>query len=114
MEVGLEFPAGIGGARLAAAQRQKLAIGRAVLKRPEILVLNQATAVLDAGSESRVMQNILKEFQGRSVIWVLQRTGPARNFDRVLVLRSGRVAAQGKFAELDKPDGPLQELLKAE
>ena len=114
MEVGLDFPVGIAGARLAAAQRQKLAIGRAVLKRPEILVLNQATAVLDAGSENRVMRNILKEFQGRSVIWVLQRTAPARNFDRVLVLRSGRVAAQGKFAELDRPDGPLQELLKAE
>ena len=114
MEVGLDFPAGIAGARLAAAQRQKLAIGRAVLKRPEILVLNQATATLDAASEGRVMQNVLKEFKERSVIWVLQRTGLARNFDRVLVLRSGRVAAQGKFAELDKDDGPLQELLKAE
>lgn len=114
MEVGLDFPVGIAGARLSAGQRQKLAIGRATLKRPEIMVLNQATAALDAASESRVMQNLLKESKGRSLIWVLQRTGLARNFDRVLVLRNGRVAAQGKFGELDTANGPLQELLKAE
>ena len=114
MEVGLDFPVGIAGARLSASQRQKLAIGRAVLKRPEILVLNQATATLDAASESRVMQSLLKEFKGRGIVWVLQRTGLARNFDKALVLRNGRVAAQGKFAELDTANGPLQELLKAE
>ncbi len=60
------------------------------------------------------MSNLLKEFEGRGLIWVLHRPSLASQFDRVLVLRGGRVAEQGKFDELDNPDTHLQELMAAE
>ena len=61
-ECGLDHPVGIAGSRLSSVQRQKLAIARAVLKRPDVLVVDRATAPLDASSQTRILDNLLKEF----------------------------------------------------
>ena len=114
MEVGLGFHAGIGGARLSQSQRQKLALARAVLKRPDILILNEATATLDSASQGRVMENLLDESQRRGVVWVLHRAGLARRFDRVLVMQAGRVVEKGTFDDLDVAGSALNELILAE
>ena len=114
MEVGLDFQVGIGGARLSGSQRQKLAIARAVLKRPDILILNEATAALDSASQASLLEGLLEEFKGRGLIWALHRAGLARHFDRVLVMRSGKIAQQGTFDELDREGSDLRELLEAE
>ncbi|MGH6927297.1 MAG: ABC transporter ATP-binding protein, partial [Dongiaceae bacterium] len=95
-------------------QRQKVDLARALVKRPDILVLNEATALLDAGGQARVMENILAARRGQSVIWMLHRPSLARSFDRVLVMRAGRIVEQGPAAELTRPGTALHELMAAE
>ncbi len=114
MEVGLDYRVGIGGARLSAAQRQKLAIARAVLKRPDLLVLDEATAGLDGPSQTRILDRLLEEFAGRGLVWALHRPSLADRFDRVLAMRDGKVVEQGSFAELDRDGSALRALTGAE
>ena len=113
MEVGLDYPVGIGGSRLNVRQRQKLALGRCVLKRPDLLVVDQALDGLDEAARDRIMQALLDEFVGRSLIWVLQRASLAEQFDRVLVMEGGRIVEQGTFTDLAASDGPLQRFIQA-
>ena len=114
VETGLEFQVGIGGSRLSAAQRQKLAIARAVLKRPDILIVSEATAALDGATQNQITQSLLAEFEGRGLVWALHRPSVANQFDRVLVMRGGKVVEHGKFDELDQPDTHFKTLIAAE
>lgn len=114
MEVGLDFNVGIGGTRLSAGQRQKVAIARAMLKRPDIIILNEATGAMDTATQARLMEAVLTEFEGRTVIWSLHRASLAEHFDHVLALKSGRVAAQGTFEELAAGTNPLSQMIAAE
>ena len=113
MARGLDYSIGIGGARLTAAQRQKLAIARSVLKRPDVLVLDEATAILDGSSQSAVMRNLLEEFQGRALIWLVHRASLGKEFDQTVILERGRFLEQGPFTELDRPGSVLHELVSA-
>ncbi|MBL8838727.1 MAG: ATP-binding cassette domain-containing protein [Alphaproteobacteria bacterium] len=103
MEVGLDFAVGVGGARLTAAQRQKLAIARNLVKRPDLLVINNAIASLDQASQTRVLDGVLRERGKSTLVWVMESTAAARRFDRILVVADGRVAEQGRFDELNRP-----------
>jgi putative ABC transport system ATP-binding protein len=94
LEVGLEFQVGIAGKRLTSAQRQKVDLARALLKRPDILILNEATALLDAATQARVADNILAARRNHAVIWMLDQLGPASKFDRVIYLRGGRITEE--------------------
>ncbi|HEY0522780.1 MAG TPA: ABC transporter ATP-binding protein [Stellaceae bacterium] len=114
IETGLGYHVGTGGSRLSPAQRQKVAIGRAVLKRPDLLVLNEATAVLDGPSQNAVLDGVRREFEGRGIVWSLHRAGLARNFHRVLVMSGGMLAEQGTFDELEAPEGTIAQLMAAE
>lgn len=113
MEVGLDFQIGISGARLSAAQRQKLAIARCVLKRPEILVVDEATAALDDATQKRILKNLLEEFSGRTLIWLVHRASLGEEFEQILVMEGGRVVEQGAFEELDRPGTVFRELAAA-
>jgi ABC-type multidrug transport system fused ATPase/permease subunit len=113
MEVGLAYPVGTAGARLSVAQRQKLALARAALKRPDLLVLNEALGPLDSAAQSRVLDNLRAEFQGRGLFAMMNRPSLARAFDRILVLRAGRLVEQGSFDELDRDGTHFRELLAA-
>jgi putative ABC transport system ATP-binding protein len=114
IEVGLDYEVGIGGKRLAPAQRQKIGLGRALLKQPDILIVNDALAVLDGGSQARLLRRVLERRKGRGVIWTLQRPDDAENFDRVLVMDEGRLIEQGSFADLNRPGSALSEIMAAE
>jgi putative ABC transport system ATP-binding protein len=114
IEVGLDYPVGTGGSRLSEAQRQKLAIARAVLKRPDLVALNDATAVLDAATEAAILERLKAEFAERSLVWSLHRARLASAFDQVLVMEHGRLVDQGAYAELEKPGSPLAPLMAAE
>ena len=114
IEVGLDYPVGTGGSRLSEVQRQKLAIATAVLKRPDLMALNDATAVLDGATETALLERLKAEFAARSLVWSLHRPRLASAFDRVLVMEHGRLVDQGPPAELEKPGNSLAPLLAAE
>ena len=101
VEVGLDYNVGVGGKRLGGAQRQKLAIGRALLKNPDILILNEATAALDGAAQGRLLDTVLEQRAGRGLIWTLPSPSDAARFDRVLVMDSGRLVAEGSYDEVN-------------
>ena len=113
VSIGLGYQVGVGGARLSTGDRQKVAIARALLKRPAVLILDQAAAGLDAGSQNRIVANILEARKGRCVFWALQRNDLAERFSYTLVMERGRLAEQGRFADLKSRGGALHKLLNA-
>jgi putative ABC transport system ATP-binding protein len=114
VNVGLDYQVGSGGSRLSPAQRQRAAIARTLLKRPDLLILNEATAALDGPAQAKASEAVRQEMKGRGLLWVLHRASLARNFDRVLVMSGGKLAEQGRFAELDRKDTLTGLLLAAE
>ena len=112
-EAGLEFHVGIGGGRLGAIQRQKVGLARAILKRPDVMVLSDATAGLDGAAHARMARSLFEELAGRGLIWSLHRADLARSFDQVIVMRSGRVVESGPFEEIDHEGSALRELVEA-
>jgi putative ABC transport system ATP-binding protein len=114
LTVGLDFEVGTGGSRLSPADRQKVALARALLKQPTLLILDQTTAVLDPQAQNRLLQSVLQSRKGRAVVWVLNRVEQAKQFEQVLVLERGRLVDQGSYAQLAARDGgPLNLLLNA-
>lgn len=114
MGVGLDSSVGLMGARLTGAQKQRLAIARALLKRPDWLVLDEATSLLDGGSQAQLFDLIDREMAGRGVLWGLHRPSQAARFGDVIVLSNGRLAGRGTFDELAQPGTILANLIENE
>ncbi|HJQ57488.1 MAG TPA: ATP-binding cassette domain-containing protein [Vineibacter sp.] len=112
IEVGLDYNVGVAGKRLSAVQRQKVGLARALVKRPDLLVLNEATAVFDGATQQRVLDKILATSRGRGVVWALNRANLADRFDQVIVLQGGKVVATGAPADLTA-DKTFADLLAA-
>jgi energy-coupling factor transporter ATP-binding protein EcfA2 len=114
IDVGLGYHVGTAGSRLSAAQRQRTAIARALLKRPDLLILNEATTTLDGPAQAKVTEGLRQEMAGRGLFWVLHRASLARDFDRVLVMSGGKLQEQGRPAELDQKNSLTALLMAAE
>jgi putative ABC transport system ATP-binding protein len=114
ISVGLDYPVGTGGLRLSEAQRQKIAIAVALLKRPDLVVFNDATAVLDGVTETAIIERVQHELDGRSLVCSLHRPRLASAFDQILVMEQGRLVEQGRLEELQKPGSALEPLMAAE
>ena len=113
IEIGLDYQVGVGGKRLSTVQRQKLGLARALLKEPDLLVVNEAVAVMDGATQGRLLERILDYRANRGVIWTLQRASMAGRFQRVVVLQTGRVVEQGDYDELRKPGSAFATLIAA-
>ena len=100
IEVGLEYNVGVAGRRLPATQRQKLGIARALIKRPQFLIVNEAVAVFDGRTQDRMRDNILAAADGRGVVWIANRPSQAEGFDKIVVMQGGRIVEHGTPAEL--------------
>jgi ATP-binding cassette subfamily B protein len=88
------------GSRLSAGQRKRIAIARALLKDPPLLILDEATSALDAESE-RVIQRALKAlFRGRTAFVIAHRLATVRDADRIVVIKDGEIAEAGTHSEL--------------
>ena len=113
VRVGLEFGVGVGAARLSIDDRQRVAIGRALLKRPAVLVLDEAVAVLHSDAQRDFVASLLEHRKGRCVVWALRQLELGELFDYVLVMKEGRVVERGRFEQLRASEGVLQKLLES-
>ncbi|MEO1019842.1 MAG: ATP-binding cassette domain-containing protein, partial [Pseudomonadota bacterium] len=110
---GLAHECGSAGSRLSAAQRQKLALAREIIKQPKVLILYDPTGPLDSSEQNKIRQNILDEFKDRTIFWVLNDPRWSEAFDQVVVLERGRVVECGSPDELSSKGGKFNDLTKA-
>jgi ATP-binding cassette subfamily B protein len=96
---GYEQRIGEAGGKLSGGERQRIAIARALVRDPSLLVLDEATSALDPDSEVAIGET-LKRLKGRTIISVTHRLANARDMDRVIVLAAGTVAEEGTHDEL--------------
>jgi len=111
---GLHARIGERGRLLSGGERQRLAIARALLKDPPILILDEATSALDPLTESRVNLALDEVMKGRSTFVIAHRLETVRNASRILVFRHGRIAESGTFGELKQRGGFFAELVAAQ
>ena len=102
---GLYTELGERGARLSGGQKQRLSIARALLKNPSIMILDEATAALDAESEYMVVQAMQAALKNRTAIIIAHRIATIRHADQIMVLENGRVMAQGQHQQLRNSNG---------
>lgn len=108
---GLSGRVGERGVTLSGGQRQRICLARALLARPAVLVLDDATSALDAVTEARVLAGLRSGLPGTAVLMVCAKPASCAAVDRVLMLAGGRIAAAGTHAGLAASDPAYRELL---
>ncbi|MEW6427242.1 MAG: ABC transporter ATP-binding protein [Thermodesulfobacteriota bacterium] len=98
------------GQNLSGGQRQRLAIARIILRKPSIVLLDEATAALDNLNEKAVQKGLEELMNGRTVIVVAHRLTTLRKADRIIVLSKGRIVETGTYSNLQNGDGLFAEL----
>ena len=116
LQVGLDFNVGTGGKRLSQVQRQKIGLARALLRRPDLLIINRSLSALDRSAQANIMKRILTEPIGpkagtNGVLWILSNPSQASQFDRVLVMHEGRLVEDGPPQELLNKQGAFAKLV---
>jgi len=114
IEAGLRYEVGVAGGRLSSIQRQKLGLARALLKAPDLLIVNEALSSLDTASERRLIGNVRQKMENRGILWMLGRVQLAEQFDAVMVMERGKLVDQGPFAEMQTSSAHFQHLLTSE
>jgi len=107
---GLDTMIGEQGVRLSGGERQRLAIARALLKDPPILILDEATSSLDSEAEREVQQALDRLIKGRTTLVIAHRLSTVRNADRIIVLADGRIRETGSHPELMQLNGLYRRL----
>jgi len=111
---GLATMVGDRGVKLSGGQRQRIAIARAFLKDAPILLLDEATAALDSESEEAIREALSRLMRGRTVIAIAHRLATLRGFDRVVMLKAGKIIEDGSPDHLMQGMGPYRELVTQE
>ena len=109
-EEGLETIIGERGVKLSGGQRQRLAIARAVLADPRVLILDEATSNLDTESESFIQESLARLMAGRTTFVIAHRLSTIRKADQILVVEKGKIVERGNHDELMKQEGRYFEL----
>ena len=98
------------GVKVSGGQRQRLAIARAILADPRILILDEATSSLDSESEAQIQEGLKTLRSGRTTFVIAHRLSTIRSADQILVIEDGRIVERGRHAELMALNGRYREL----
>lgn len=106
----LASPISEGGHNLSQGQRQLLCLARAIVSRPKIMVLDEATSAVDMATDTLIQRSIREEFGGSTLIVIAHRLSTIADFDRILVLADGEVVEFGTPKELWEEDGVFRSM----
>ena len=109
-EKGIDTIIGERGVKLSGGQRQRLAIARALLADPELLILDEATSSLDTESESLIQQSLAELTRGRATLVIAHRLSTIRNANVIVVLEKGQIVERGSHEELFQKQGRYYDL----
>ena len=113
LENGLETELGEKGIRMSGGERQRLAIARLFFDDSKIVILDEATSAMDNITEKKVMENIVKELDNKTLIVIAHRLETIKDVDKIFVLDDGMIVEDGKYQELLKKDGYFTKLYKS-
>lgn len=111
---GLDTIVGERGYRLSGGERQRLTIARLLLKQPQVVILDEATASLDSTSEAAVQEALTEALAGRTALVIAHRLSTIRNADAILVIEDGRIVERGSHARLLSEQGRYAELYRTQ
>ena len=103
--LGLETPVGERGLSLSGGQRQRLALARAIVTDPAVLLLDDCTSALDAETEARIQRALRRFLPGRTCVIVSHKVASVRHADRIAVLEGGRIVEVGDHDHLIERNG---------
>ncbi|MDV2980252.1 UNVERIFIED_CONTAM: ABC transporter ATP-binding protein [Actinomycetes bacterium ARC8] len=114
MDEGLDAPISQGGTNVSGGQRQRLAIARALVKRPELYIFDDSFSSLDTGTDARLRQALKRSTAGATLVIIAQRVSSIVDADQILVLDGGRIVGQGTHSELLETSETYREIVSSQ